>query len=63
MEAVEAVATSQRIARYRPGSEAAAYDEERLRATIERRRKQRASQTGSNGQLPSPNRQREADHE
>lgn len=64
VEAVEAVATSQRIARYRPGSEAAAYDEERLRATIERRRKQRASQTGSNGQAAiSEQAEREADHE
>lgn len=64
VEAVEAVATYQRIARYRPGSEAAAYDEERLRATIERRRKLRASQAAGNGQgAVSEQAEKEADHE
>lgn len=64
VEAIEALATHQRMERYRPGSEAAAYDEERLRATIERRRKQRASQDASNGQeAVAAQAEKEADHE
>jgi UDP-glucose 4-epimerase len=63
-EAIEAMASHRRMERYRPGSEAAAYDEERLRATIERRQKQRASRAGSNGQGAVPAEvEREADNE
>jgi hypothetical protein len=58
------MASHRRMERYRPGSEAAAYDEERLRATIERRQKQRASRAGSNGQGAVPAEvEREADNE
>ncbi|MDT8307611.1 MAG: NAD-dependent epimerase/dehydratase family protein [Anaerolineae bacterium] len=40
-EAIEAVAVHGRIKQYRLGTEAADYDRDRLRATIERRRRQR----------------------
>jgi UDP-glucose 4-epimerase len=41
-EAIEAMAEHRRIKQYRPGTDAAEYEEERLRATIERRRRARA---------------------
>jgi UDP-glucose 4-epimerase len=63
-EAIEAVAAHRRMAQYQPGTEAAAQDEERLRAAIERRRQRRASQAGSNGQgALSAEIDREADHD
>lgn len=41
-EAIEAMAEHRRIKQYQPGTDAAEYEEERLRATIERRREEQA---------------------
>lgn len=46
-EAIEAMAEQRRIKHYRPGTDAAAHEEERLRATIERRREARAKSTAA----------------
>jgi UDP-glucose 4-epimerase len=63
-EAIEALATHQRMEQYKPGTEAAEYDEERLRATMERRQQRRESRASSNGQRADiAEEEREADHE
>jgi UDP-glucose 4-epimerase len=62
-QAIESVAVHRRINQYKPGTEAADHEEERLRATIERRRKNRARMSSAAEQIGAPiQAERKGDH-
>jgi UDP-glucose 4-epimerase len=62
-QAIESMAVHRRINQYKPGTETADYEEERLRATIERRRQNRERMTPAANQTGAPfQAEREGDH-